>query len=132
MENSDETFVLCYLHSIHSRFNSASAGNRSQCNFYTQRSTRNAYSNATYRIRLHVTGSPLTQLEFNCLSVSVVSKAQVTRFRRHIGRKTVLCCFTQPVSPGTILKIDLKGIRTLIYWSYLVAATLWQKCRYDC
>lgn len=76
--------------------------------------------NATYRIRLHVTGSPLTQLGIQLPERIRVSKGiEVTDQAGNevsttgtLSRKTAPVAFTQPVSPGTILKIDLKGIRT--------------------
>ncbi len=75
---------------------------------------------ATYRVRLHVETKPLTQLSINLPEdLRVTEAVEITNQagQRVDARVTVengafTIAFTQPVSPETLLQIDLNGVRT--------------------
>lgn len=79
---------------------------------------------ATYRIRVHVENTPLTQLSINlpeALSIKrrldvVDQTGQAISATFTVKSNNIaIIDFAQPVAPGTLLKVDLNGISTSDY-----------------
>lgn len=78
---------------------------------------------ATYRIRLHVEGTPLTQLAISLpeqfkVKQGVEISNQVDQTVSAITLNTdntIIINFAQPVASGTLLTVDLNGVSTSDY-----------------
>lgn len=78
---------------------------------------------ATYRLRVHVEGAPLTQLSIDLpetlnikRGLNIVDQAnQTVSATLTLNGNIATIGFTQPIPPGTILSVDLNGVCTSDY-----------------
>lgn len=79
---------------------------------------------ATYRLRLHVEGTPLTQLVITLPEQFKVKQGveitdqvdQTVSVTTLYSRNTITINFAQPVAPDTLLRVDLNGVSTSDYF----------------
>jgi len=78
---------------------------------------------ATYRLRVHVENTSLTQLSINLPETLTIKRGlnvvdqtgQVINATFTVKNNSAIIDFAQPVAPGTILRVDLNGISTSDY-----------------
>lgn len=78
---------------------------------------------ATYRLRVHVENTSLTQLSINLPETLTIKRGlnvvdqtgQAINATLTVKNNSAIIDFTQPVAPGTILRVDLNGISTSDY-----------------